>query len=296
MSRDFESSGSNQWLSRASAIASAYPFTFACWIKPESNTFGTIFSVATSGSADNFHALQIAGSSAIRYRCRTTGNSDALSVATVASGTWYFVGMVAASATDRRVWLGTVRANQTASRTPSGFDSTTIGRLNSSTGSDYFDGLIAYPTFWSSALSDADMTSLAGGAPLDSIATGSLVFHLPLTGASPEGDTIGSNSFTVNGSPTYSTDEPPITSSDQSITGVSFTNSQTFGAGAIATTYEITGAGFTNTSTFGTGALTTDYEITGISFTNSQTFETGVITGGFTGTIVRNRTLMGVGI
>lgn len=45
------------------------------------------------------------------------------------------------------------------------------------------------------------------------------------------------------------------TSGPQAITGVSFTNSQTFGSGTITTTYDITGASFTNTQTFGAGVV-----------------------------------------
>lgn len=69
---------------------------------------------------------------------------------------------------------------------------------------------------------------------------------------------------------------------DQDIIGVGFTNTSTFGTGALTTDYEITGASFTNSQTFGTGVLTSGYDITGVSFGNSQAFGTGAVSQGTT--------------
>lgn len=70
---------------------------------------------------------------------------------------------------------------------------------------------------------------------------------------------------------------------DQNITGVSFTNSQSFAAGTIAnaTPKAITGASFTNSQSFGTGTVSQpggDQDIIGVSFTNTQTFGSGSVT------------------
>lgn len=207
MSRDFESS-SSQYLEFTSAIKSATPFTFACWIKPESvGTAGTIFSITTSASADNHFKLDVAATGAIRFRARTTASSDALTVGTVSAGTWYFVAARSTSATNRHVQLTTTRVQNTTSRVPSGMNRTSLGRSAESAGVSYFDGLIAYPTFWNTAISDANLDSLAGMSAPSTIDSANQISRWLLSGSSPEPDSVGSNSWTVTGA-AYSTDEP----------------------------------------------------------------------------------------
>jgi hypothetical protein len=67
----------------------------------------------------------------------------------------------------------------------------------------------------------------------------------------------------------------------QTITGASYTNTSTFGTGAIvAGAIAITGAAFTNTSTFGAGTVSQTapaQTITGAQYTNPNSFGTGSI-------------------
>ena len=68
----------------ASNVTSGTPFTFAAWVKPESvGVTGTVFAVATSGSANHHCRVDIASSNVVRVRTRDTAASDALTTDTV---------------------------------------------------------------------------------------------------------------------------------------------------------------------------------------------------------------------
>ena len=210
MARDFEV-GTSDYVEKTSAIVSAYPFSFGCWIKPESVAAGAILSIAVSGSTDNYWKLEISGSNVIRFRTRASAaNSDALTAATVSVGTWYYVGLTATSATSRAVFLGTDKGTNTTNKTPTGMDRTSIGRSAESTGNGYFDGIISQPCIWNVALSDADHALLAGGDHPLSVQNGSIVSYWPFNGGSPELDSVGSNNLTVGGSAVYTNTEAPV--------------------------------------------------------------------------------------
>lgn len=88
--------------------------------------------------------------------------------------------------------------------------------------------------------------------------------------------------------------------SAQTITGVGFANSQSFGAGAVDAAATITGAAFTNTQAFGTGDISQPggaQTITGVGFTNGQSFGAGVIAAAstITGVAFTNSQAFGAG-
>lgn len=66
--------------------------------------------------------------------------------------------------------------------------------------------------------------------------------------------------------------------SEYVITGTGFTDADAFGVGTIVSEYIIQSIGFTNTNAFGNGSITTEYEIIGAGFENSNSFGLGTIT------------------
>ena len=64
-----------------------------------------------------------------------------------------------------------------------------------------FDGAMAWPALWTTALSDGDVLSLAAGADPSTIATGSFVDRWEFTGASPEVG-VNANNMTMLGTST----------------------------------------------------------------------------------------------
>lgn len=210
MARDFEAS-SSQYLGASSDVTGASAaWSFACWAKLETASVSQcIMSLATSGSANHYFRLDVSATNVIRFRARDTGNSDALSSGTVTSGAWYHIGCKVTSTTSRHVFLDGAKTSNTTSRSPSGYNRTGVGRSSESSGTAYFDGIIALPTFWTTDLSDADFASLAAGAWPGSIESGSIVGPYQLSGASPEVPDTGSGDLVVTGA-IYTTDEPPL--------------------------------------------------------------------------------------
>lgn len=84
--------------------------------------------------------------------------------------------------------------------TPTGAD-TVGGYLAPPVTTDQFDGEISEIAIWDIALSGANWTSLAGGTPASSVASGNLVYYLPIAGvSSPEPPTVGTPQGTITGS------------------------------------------------------------------------------------------------
>ena len=209
MSRDFELSTAD-YLELASDITGApSEWSFAAWVKLESTGITqTIMSIAINASGNHFLKLDVSTSGNLRFRARSTaGPSDAIA-AGMTSGSWIFVGCRKRSgSSDRSCFLGTTKGDNTTSRAATGMNRTSIGRTADTNGPAYFDGLIAYPTWWNVALTDAEFATLAGGGWPGDTQTANVIDILRLTGSSPEvGD--NSTSFTLSGSPTYSADEP----------------------------------------------------------------------------------------
>jgi hypothetical protein len=199
MARQF-ASASSQYLEVASALVSAAPFSFGCWYKPTAvGAAQTVFAVATAGSADNHWKLDLAASGVVRFRARTTGSSDALTVGTLSAGAWHFVGCRAVSATERSVFLNSEKVNNTTSRAPAGMNRTALGRSPESAGTSYANGVIAYPALWSVGLSDADFAALARATHPSRVRPAALVEWWDLTGVSPEPGPHARNEPAVTG-------------------------------------------------------------------------------------------------
>jgi hypothetical protein len=157
-----------------------YPFTVGVWVKVR--TLGInhrIFALSDSGSADNHLSLYVGSTDAWRIE-GTAGGAEANSaVGTVTTARWSFVLGRFIAAANRRlaVWHSTGNATfsavqNTVSRAPTSMDMMSIGSLESSSPTDFFDGLIG--EFWlanadvlptDAAISAAAMQSLALGGP-----------------------------------------------------------------------------------------------------------------------------------
>lgn len=201
---------SNQYAEIASALVGASPHTIFCWGKTASTGGSkTLVAIATSGSANHLIQIDKAAADIIRYRFRDTGSSDALTGDAMSVGTWYAICGRSNSATARKVWLDSDSGTNTTSRTPSGMNRTSVGRSAESSGTDYWDGKIAYVTIWDVALSDTDVAALVAGAYPTTIDPTNIVAHYPFASGSLGVDVVNGNDLTVTGG-VYSSDEPSI--------------------------------------------------------------------------------------
>mgnify|MGYP001607049776 CR=1 FL=1 len=215
MARTFQDA--TQYLSLATAIVTAYPFTVAAWANSDDATLNqTIWSVGVSSTDNDMWRLQFRGADAgdpVRLVSRNAAGAqnDAITTTGYTAGTWHHACGVGASATDRRVFIdGGSKGTNTTSNTPAPTNITRIGLLARSSGGGRFDGPIAEVAVWNVALTDDEVLMLAKGLSPFAMRPGSLISYIPLFGIqSPEPDWSGlNNHMTVNGTLARA-DHPP---------------------------------------------------------------------------------------
>ncbi len=186
---------STQYLEFAGAVLTATPLTFACW-----------FSCATASTAQTLMGLykSTGTTSAAIYldldatnhvRCNDGGSSSSTST-TYSTNTWTHAAMTGSNAGPtytRNVWLNAAgNATGTNTFTASGLNVTSIGRLSTSTPTNYFNGSIAEAGIWNVVLTLNEITALAQGLRPRFVRPRSLVAYWPLFGLhSPEVDLSG---------------------------------------------------------------------------------------------------------
>lgn len=208
MARNFVSA-SNMKLEIGSAILTAVPLTIHCWWRPVSATpLARLFCIS-DGSTNNSFSLEQQAAGAIRAKVEAGGtNTTAASTAIVTAGAWNAACVIFTSATARAAYVaGTNKGTDTANKTPSGLNTTTIGDGG---GAAFANGSIAEVALWNIALTDAEVLLLAAGISPLLIHPEALVGYWPLLhGYSPEIDLIKGNNLTLSNTPTV-TDHPSI--------------------------------------------------------------------------------------
>ena len=161
---------SGGYLAHASALVSAYPWSFFAWVKVNSGASGvdTIFSIWNGSDLATGWGVENNGGKAC-FRSSTTGGAPSATVATAfTAGVWQPVFVSAASATSRSIWAITTAntATNTTSSTPGTVTRTAIGTRHSSGVPEYnFAGEIAHATLWNIANFTVDeIAALFAGA------------------------------------------------------------------------------------------------------------------------------------
>jgi hypothetical protein len=196
---------SSQYLEAASAIVSAPPWTMSCWFNSDDSSVQQALGGISRAAGDTFEFFLEAGGSLrvglfVQEGAVTTDVNYASG--SYSANAWHHAAYVIASTTSRTVYLnGSAGTEGTASVTPSGMDTTSVGRLvYGGVPQDYMSGRIAELAFWSVALTAAEIASLAKGFSALLVRPQSLVEYWPLIGRlSPETGPKGAASLTVTG-------------------------------------------------------------------------------------------------
>jgi hypothetical protein len=212
VSRSFN--GTSDHLIRPGIPADVNTWTFAAWVKSSSASAAqTTIALNRATSFPRGWELLLNGSIAGDPVEAATETGSRIAAPTSSGYTvaqWHHIAASFSGGTLRAYLDGGARGEtvQGTGPTLSTANRTTIGAATANgTLLRYFEGLIAHPAIWSTALSDSQIADLAGGAL--PTAVGSPISYWPLTsGASPEPDAIASFDLTVDGA-TYSSDEPP---------------------------------------------------------------------------------------
>ncbi|MEN9417118.1 MAG: hypothetical protein RI988_738 [Pseudomonadota bacterium] len=271
MSRSFN--GTSAALTSNTSPITGFPFTLAVWYKPAtlSGSDKDLISLHDDPSVPIAVRLVLRSAASWKptlylfdggYKEINSGGSGST------TGAWQLAVAVVNSASSYSVFYN--GANKATGTTPvtmtlSNLDRLAIGK--SSFGAEYFEGLLGYAAAWNGvALSDAQVAALYTQSPL-LVGTPTAVWPL-ISNASPEPDSVGSNTLTVTAA-TFSTDNPPI--STISVTDVDTDESIRSDQTGIV----ITGTGFgatqgTGSVTITQGAVTVAQTVTSWSATSIQ--------------------------
>jgi hypothetical protein len=179
----YQFNGSNQYLSTASAPATAAPLTLACMARPSVTGTSAYLAIGNTTTGDRFQiALNIAGVGVAAQTIASGINNTATVGALPPTNSWLHAAGVFSASNNRVAYLdGVAGTANTSSSTPSGINSLYVGARN--TGGSialYFNGAIAEVGVWSAALNADEILSLSRGATCDKVRPQSLVFYAPL--------------------------------------------------------------------------------------------------------------------
>lgn len=191
MALTFDGTSSKLEYIAGAAIISAFPVSIFAWIKPTSAALTKAGYVGGMGDGSSVSGLEpiLAGNDTNdpfygSSRASSTAVYDAAVPSAASAGVWTPCLVVYTSSTLRKAYFGAGTPDEgTTNNAPT---IANMWRINvgvrPSTGNTvYFDGDIAEFAIWSSALSDANWTTLSGGAVPSGVDSGSLLDYWSLT-------------------------------------------------------------------------------------------------------------------
>jgi len=180
-------SASSQYLSVASAVATAAPLTLACWVY-KTNVADASSVLLTIGNENqstpsSFNLVHNVSNNTIRANAQELGGVGQVAISTsgLTNNTWGHACGVFASSTSRTAYCnGGNTGTNTGSATPASLTRTLIGVGFFGSLTNYANGLIAECGIWNVALTVDEIASLAKGMTCDKVRPQSLVFYAPL--------------------------------------------------------------------------------------------------------------------
>lgn len=211
MAYDFN--GTNQWLSGTPPVT-AVPLTMACWFNVDTVTADyTLFGISNSGTNTDGFFLTAFGTLASDPIGASAASSASFSTATTSfpgfsANTWTHACGTFASTTSRFAFInGVAGVEATTSKSPSGINDLSIGRLTRSSPVFYANGRVAECAIWDVVLTQDEISALAKGVEARYVRPASLVFYAPLVRGL--GDIVSGQTLTNNNTATVS-EHPPI--------------------------------------------------------------------------------------
>jgi hypothetical protein len=174
---------SSETLQVDTAAITAYPHTFAAWIRvPSPSTTQVIMGVGDKDATGDYSFIYL-GASAIRAQSSTSagGAVTASSSGTVSANVWTHAAGVFTANNSRAAFRdGANKGTNTSARTPAGLDRTVLGSTITSAPGFYFGGDMAEVGIWNVALTDNEIAMLASGVSPLRVHRSALVRYWPL--------------------------------------------------------------------------------------------------------------------
>jgi hypothetical protein len=203
---------SSQYLNLGSAVLSAEPITVSAWFYTDDNAQSgaqTVFSLGSSSSSTHYFVLWWASATTTMEaiaRAAAAARKATYSV-TPTNNTWYHVGGIWATTTDRTVYFDGNTGNNTQFASPT-VNQTSIGARWTTSASQFMSGRLADVGLWNVALTSTEMGMLQAGYSPWQVRRASLVAWWRLLGSEDQ-DLVAGNHLTAQGSPTTA-GHPPI--------------------------------------------------------------------------------------
>lgn len=207
--------GTSQYVSAATAPATAYPLSFFCYYNPTVSNVA-MYQMALDNSASaviNGWKIRAAGDVGGPPQRMSTGDgtsNSAVSTSTnFSAATWQKAYAVLTNATSRSIYLNNAGLGTDAvSLTPTGINRSIIGALGlQAVISSWFNGSLAHVAIWNAALGATDRAMLQAGLSPKLVLQNNLVAYLPFWDSTfAVTDLFGATSWAAQNSPTYSAD------------------------------------------------------------------------------------------
>lgn len=186
------------------AAVTAYPFTMACWVYPDTlTTFRTALAIGPQNSAAVTQRIGVNSTSVVAQSESTTAVVSAVSSAAPTTGRWNHIAGVFTSATSRAAYLnGGNKGTETVTNATfsTSLNRTLIGiRLRSNIYAQGMDGKIAECAIWNIDLSDDEIYSLSLGLRANLVRPQNLKLYSPIIRSTH--DVAGALVPTTNGTP-----------------------------------------------------------------------------------------------
>lgn len=231
MSIYFDGANDNANYTGSLGTATGAPITIMAWVYRLDLTAALdgLVSYGDGGGSDNHSILlrtSSTGAASVMTRDGVT-NPSATTTQTALESAWHHYAAVVPSNSSRTAYLdgNASTTNTTALGTVNAFDEFIVG--DNFTSAVDFKGYIGHVAVWKSALSGAQISSLAAGADPQTIDSSNLVAYYPMTSSgSPGTDVVGGYNLTLNGNAAYNANNPSVGASTKRIVPVNFIRSQ----------------------------------------------------------------------
>lgn len=220
--------GTNDSATVASTPVTAVPCTISAWSKKAATGAAQVVCVIDDGTTTNAMRLNWANTDGVTALASDSGGSSSTITAGTAADTttWHHIAAVFSATNSRSAFLDGVKTTVGGTRVPTGLNAIRLG-INAADALDY-NGRLAHVAIWNTALSDGEITGLAGGDNPLTVQPGNLVAYWPMdvAGTVTE-DAVATRDLTLVNQTAFDADNPTVDALSPTITNVDGDNSIT---------------------------------------------------------------------
>jgi hypothetical protein len=212
LARAFDDAQS-QYLIYNSAILTAAPFSFACWVYCDDVVNQqTAFWLGDKDAATSYWALFLRGNQVgdpVTFNVRQGGQTLIDTTSGYSANTWHHIACVETASNDHAVFIdGGSKSTDNTNLAPANADVTALARENDSSPAKYLSGSLAEAGLWNVGLTDAEVAELAAGFSPPFVRPQGLVAYWRLI--RDDKDVVGGYDLTANGGVTTVAHPPKI--------------------------------------------------------------------------------------